>query len=159
MALLPRTAGSIGGAVLPTRGHSGGAVMVLPGFDVKAVGRPIEAHRVTCITGVPAVYQMPIDAGSFEEHDLSSLQVLLCVSAPVTTSLLAELVTACRASPCSKGEWTTASCWCAVRVSCSATTGPRRWLPACSGTGGCAPAVESGAMPMGTAPSSAAWTT
>jgi long-chain acyl-CoA synthetase len=83
-------ANALAGSILPTL-LSGGTAVILPGFDAGAVGRAVETHRVTRITGVPAMYQMLLDAGSFREHDVSSLQVLLCGSAPVTTSLLGEL--------------------------------------------------------------------
>ena len=37
---------------------AGGSMVILPGFDAKEVIRAIDQHRVTYLTGVPAMYKM-----------------------------------------------------------------------------------------------------
>jgi acyl-CoA synthetase (AMP-forming)/AMP-acid ligase II len=37
---------------------AGGSMVILPGFDAGEVIRTIDRHRVTYLTGVPAMYKM-----------------------------------------------------------------------------------------------------
>lgn len=67
----------------------GGSLVILPGFDAKAVIRAIERYRVTFMTGVPAMYKMILaETELLGRHDVRSLRYALCGSAEVPEELL-----------------------------------------------------------------------
>jgi fatty-acyl-CoA synthase len=61
----------------------GGAVVIEPGFEPGRALAAIEAHRVTSMFGVPAVYDAMAAHPRWPDADLSSLRMLLCGGAPV----------------------------------------------------------------------------
>ena len=61
----------------------GGAVLIEPGFEPGRALEAIEAHRVTSLFGVPAVYDAMAAHPRWPDADLSSLRMLLCGGAPV----------------------------------------------------------------------------
>ncbi len=61
----------------------GGAVLIEPGFEPGRALEVIEAHRVTSLFGVPAVYDAMAAHPRWPDADLSSLRMLLCGGAPV----------------------------------------------------------------------------
>jgi fatty-acyl-CoA synthase len=61
----------------------GGAVVIEPGFEPGRALAAIEAHQVTSLFGVPAVYDAMAAHPRWPDADLSSLRMLLCGGAPV----------------------------------------------------------------------------
>ncbi|WP_030247767.1 acyl-CoA synthetase [Streptomyces sp. NRRL S-350] len=61
----------------------GGTVVLEPGFDAERTLALIEQHRITCLFGVPAMYDAMAQAHGWAGADLSSLRNLLCGGAPV----------------------------------------------------------------------------
>lgn len=80
------------GAVKPFL-MAGGSVVLLRSFDSVGALRAIERHRVTYITGVPAMYRLMIQALKKDRFDLSSLDWGIVGSAEVPTDLFAEVET------------------------------------------------------------------
>jgi long-chain acyl-CoA synthetase len=69
----------------------GGSLVILPGFDPVAVIQAIDRHRVTYLTGVPAMYKMMLaETEALATHDVRSVRYALCGSAEVPEELLAE---------------------------------------------------------------------
>jgi len=69
----------------------GGSLVILPGFDPVAVIRAIDRHRVTYMTGVPAMYKMMLaEKETLARHDVRSIRYALCGSAEVPEELLVE---------------------------------------------------------------------
>ena len=61
---------AMAGAVKPFL-LAGGSVVILPGFDARAVIQAIERYRVTYLTGVPAMYKMILaEKGVLTRHDV-----------------------------------------------------------------------------------------
>lgn len=70
----------------------GGSAVILPGFDAPAVLRTIDRFRCTYLQGVPATYQMLLDALEQSPHvELSSIQFISCGSASMSPELLERL--------------------------------------------------------------------
>jgi len=70
---------------------SGGALVILPGFDAAEVIRAIDRHRCTYLTGVPAMFRLILNQKALlAEHDVSSLRWAACGSAMVPPDLLRE---------------------------------------------------------------------
>jgi acyl-CoA synthetase (AMP-forming)/AMP-acid ligase II len=70
---------------------AGGSMVILPGFDAKEVIRAIDGHRVTYLTGVPAMYKMILaEAETLAHADMSSVRYALVGSAEVPDELMAE---------------------------------------------------------------------
>jgi long-chain acyl-CoA synthetase len=70
---------------------SGGALVILPGFDAAEVIKAIERHRCTYLTGVPAMFRMILNQKALlAEHDVSSVRWAACGSAMVPPDLLRE---------------------------------------------------------------------
>ncbi|MFF2409492.1 long-chain fatty acid--CoA ligase [Streptomyces sp. NPDC058092] len=61
----------------------GGTVLLESSFDADRSLRLIERHRVTCMFGVPTMYDAMAAAPGWAGADLSSLRTLLCGGAPV----------------------------------------------------------------------------
>ncbi len=69
----------------------GGSLVILPGFDPVAVIRAIDRHKVTYLTGVPAMYRMMLaETDALARHDVRSVRYALCGSAEVPEELLLE---------------------------------------------------------------------
>ncbi len=70
---------------------SGGALVLLPGFDAAEVIKAIARHRCTYLTGVPAMFRMILNQKALlAEHDVSSVRWAACGSAMVPPDLLRE---------------------------------------------------------------------
>lgn len=65
----------------------GGTVVIGESPAPADIPAEIERHRCTYTTGVPATYQMLLDSGTHEQHDLSSLRFVICGSAPLSDEL------------------------------------------------------------------------
>ncbi|MFF0559545.1 long-chain fatty acid--CoA ligase [Streptomyces sp. NPDC004266] len=61
----------------------GGTVLLEASFDAGRALRLIERHRVTCMFGVPTMYDAMAAAPGWADADLTSLRGLLCGGAPV----------------------------------------------------------------------------
>ncbi|MBO1413533.1 long-chain fatty acid--CoA ligase [Streptomyces sp. FH025] len=61
----------------------GGTVVLESAFDAGRTLELIERHRVTCLFGVPTMYDAVAGAPGWPQADLSSLRNLLCGGAPV----------------------------------------------------------------------------
>ncbi|MET8542039.1 long-chain fatty acid--CoA ligase [Kitasatospora sp. NPDC004799] len=61
----------------------GGTVVLESAFDAGRTLELIQHHRVTCMFGVPTMYDAVAAAPAWERADLSSLRNLLCGGAPV----------------------------------------------------------------------------
>jgi acyl-CoA synthetase (AMP-forming)/AMP-acid ligase II len=81
---------AMAGAVKPLL-LAGGSLVILPGFDPVEVIRAIDRHRVTYLTGVPAMYKMILaERTTLARHDVRSVRYAVCGSAEVPDELLAE---------------------------------------------------------------------
>jgi acyl-CoA synthetase (AMP-forming)/AMP-acid ligase II len=81
---------AMAGAVKPFL-LAGGSMVILPGFDALEVIRAIDRHRVTYMTGVPAMYKMILaEQAALARHDVSSIRFAVCGSAEVPEELLDE---------------------------------------------------------------------
>jgi acyl-CoA synthetase (AMP-forming)/AMP-acid ligase II len=70
---------------------AGGSMVILPGFDAREAIRAIDRHRVTYLTGVPAMYKMMLaEAETLARHDVGSVRYAVIGSAEVPDELLAE---------------------------------------------------------------------
>jgi len=67
----------------------GGTVVVAPRFDAAQAVDAIEAHAITALIGVPAIYERLLEAGLARKRALS-LRVLLVGGAPVSPGLIAR---------------------------------------------------------------------
>lgn len=71
---------------------AGASLVILPHFDPKAVLASVERYRCTYTTGVPAMYRLLLAEGELlSQTDLSSLQFVVCGSAPVSPELMEQL--------------------------------------------------------------------
>lgn len=73
---------ALGMTCLPTL-LKGGTAILEPTFDPARALELIERHHITCLFGVPAMYEMLAAEPGWEQADLSSLRNLLCGGAPV----------------------------------------------------------------------------
>jgi long-chain acyl-CoA synthetase len=81
---------AMAGAVKPFL-LAGGSLVILPGFDAAEVIRAIDRHRVTYLTGVPAMYKMILaEREVLARHDVASIRYAVCGSAEVPDELLQE---------------------------------------------------------------------
>ncbi len=81
---------AMAGAVKPFL-LAGGSLVILPGFDPVDFIRAIERHRVTFLTGVPAIYKMVLaEPATLAAHDVSSVRFAVCGSAEVPEELMDE---------------------------------------------------------------------
>ncbi|KPF74413.1 4-coumarate--CoA ligase [alpha proteobacterium AAP81b] len=70
----------------------GGTAVLMPKFDTGEWLRLAEAHRATHTMLVPVQYRRLLKDPRFDEHDLSSLQMKFCTSAPFPAELKAEVL-------------------------------------------------------------------
>ena len=73
---------ALGMTCLPTL-LKGGTVILESSFEPVRALDLIAQHRITCLFGVPAMYEMLADQPGWAEADLSSLRNLLCGGSPV----------------------------------------------------------------------------
>ena len=70
---------------------AGGSLVILPGFDPVEVIRAIDRHKVTYLTGVPAMYKLMLaEKTVLARHSVRSIRYALCGSAEVPEELLVE---------------------------------------------------------------------
>jgi len=70
---------------------AGGSLVILNGFDPRAVIHAIEKYQITYMTGVPAMYKLILaETELLEKHDVSSLLYAVCSSSEVPEELLVE---------------------------------------------------------------------
>ena len=83
----------VGGWGMPYTCAFAPAELVLPGRDTSpdALGRLIEAERVTVATGVPTIWIQMEEAFSAGRYDLSSLRTVLCGGASATNALIRRI--------------------------------------------------------------------
>jgi len=74
------------GAVKPFL-MSGASVVLLPSFDAEGALRAVERHRVTYMTGVPAIYRLMMQVLETRDFDLGSLEWGIVGSAQVPVEL------------------------------------------------------------------------
>jgi len=73
---------ALGMTCLPTL-LKGGTVVLESAFEPARALSLVAQHRITCLFGVPAMYEMLADEPGWDQADLSSLRNLLCGGAPV----------------------------------------------------------------------------
>ena len=61
----------------------GGTAVLEPSFDPARVLKVIDRHKITCLFGVPSMFDMLAAAPGFAQADLSTVRNLLCGGAPV----------------------------------------------------------------------------
>ena len=66
----------------------GGTVVLEPAFDPARVLALIERYQITCLFGVPAMYDMLAAAPGFAAADLTGVRNLICGGAPVPASTI-----------------------------------------------------------------------
>jgi fatty-acyl-CoA synthase len=66
----------------------GGTCVLVESFDPAATLALIAQHRITFMFGVPTMFDLVARQPGWEQADLSSLRLLTCGGAPVTTSLI-----------------------------------------------------------------------
>ncbi|MFD0921914.1 long-chain fatty acid--CoA ligase [Saccharopolyspora rosea] len=78
---------ALGMTCLPTL-LKGGAVLLEESFDPDRTLDLVERHRVTCLFGVPTMFDALSRSARWAEADLGSVRFLLCGGAPVPPDLL-----------------------------------------------------------------------
>ncbi|WP_394730457.1 class I adenylate-forming enzyme family protein [Altererythrobacter sp. GH1-8] len=71
---------------------AGGAVTIMGKFDCARWLEQAERHAITTTMLVPVQYQRLMDHPGFDDHDLSSLRIKYCTSAPFAAELKAEVL-------------------------------------------------------------------
>ncbi len=70
----------------------GGTAVLMPKFDTGEWLRLAEAHRITHTMLVPVQYRRLLADPRFDDHDLSSIAMKFCTSAPFAAELKAEVL-------------------------------------------------------------------
>ena len=70
----------------------GGAVVLMPKFEVETFLALSERHRVTHTMLVPVQYSRLLASPAFDRHDLSSYQIKFCTSAPFSAGLKKQVL-------------------------------------------------------------------
>lgn len=71
---------------------AGGSMVILPGFDPNAVLAAIDRYQPTYTSGTPSMFRLLLaQHDALTRSDLSSLELLVCGSAPAPEELLAAL--------------------------------------------------------------------
>jgi long-chain acyl-CoA synthetase len=73
---------------------AGGAVVILPAFEVGAWVRAIGEERIDLLNGVPAMYWQALRSPAFAELDTSGVRLLVYGAAPTPPAQVAELMRA-----------------------------------------------------------------
>jgi long-chain acyl-CoA synthetase len=72
--------------------YVGGTISLLPGFDAAEVIVAIDRYRPTYISGTPSMFTLLLSEKELlEQYDTSSIELLICGSAPVPEELLLRL--------------------------------------------------------------------
>jgi acyl-CoA synthetase (AMP-forming)/AMP-acid ligase II len=66
---------------------AGGTIVVMPSFSAETLAAAIEHYRVTHGTFVPVQFQRMMESSAVREHDLSSLQSIMCCGSPLPPAL------------------------------------------------------------------------
>lgn len=73
--------------------YVGGCVTILPQFDATEVLRAIDTYRPTYTSGTPSMFNLLLaQRDLLARFDLSSIELLMCGSAPVSEELMSRLV-------------------------------------------------------------------
>jgi long-chain acyl-CoA synthetase len=72
--------------------YAGGAVVILPEFDAAAALEAVDRWGVTYTSGTPSMFSLLLAEAQRGRYDGSSLELLMCGSAPVPEELMARLV-------------------------------------------------------------------
>ena len=78
-----------GAMVLPTLVR-GGSLVVLPGFEPRAVMQAIESHRITCLLMVPTMISTLLNHPDLGQFHFGSLQTIFYGAAPISPALLRQ---------------------------------------------------------------------
>jgi long-chain acyl-CoA synthetase len=71
----------------------GGSLVLLPGFDAIPVLEAIDRYRPTYTSGTPSMFSLLLaQREALERLDISSIELLLCGSAPVPEELMSALI-------------------------------------------------------------------
>lgn len=72
--------------------YVGGSLAILPGFDAEAVIAAIDRYRPTYTSGTPAMFSLLLaQREALARHDLSSIELVECGSAPVPEELMTAI--------------------------------------------------------------------
>lgn len=72
---------------------TGGMMVLLPKFEVKAALSAIERTKITALPGVPTMYRAMLDHPDIRRHDLSSIRICISGGAPCPEPLKAAFET------------------------------------------------------------------
>lgn len=76
------------GAMLPML-YTGGGMVIMPGFDPVPVLEAIDRYRITFMSGTPSMYSLLLaQRETLARCDVSSIELLMCGSAPVPEELM-----------------------------------------------------------------------
>jgi len=70
----------------------GGTLVLMPAFDVTSCLTAIARHRITHSSMVPVQFQRMLAARDFDDHDLTSIEALMCCGSPLRAELKKEIV-------------------------------------------------------------------
>jgi acyl-CoA synthetase (AMP-forming)/AMP-acid ligase II len=71
----------------------GGSLVILPGFEAVPVLEAIDRHRPTYTSGTPSMFSLVLEEEeAFARLDVSSIELLLCGSAPVPEELMNAII-------------------------------------------------------------------
>ena len=81
-------ANALWGSLLPML-YIGGSAVILPGFSPVPVIETIDHYRPTFMSGTPSMYSLILaEREALAQHDVKSIEVLMCGSAPVPEELM-----------------------------------------------------------------------
>lgn len=73
--------------------YVGGTVTILPGFEPVPVLAAIDRHRPTFTSGTPSMFSLLLgQREALEQYDVSSIELLMCGSAPVPPELMNAII-------------------------------------------------------------------
>jgi long-chain acyl-CoA synthetase len=84
-------ANALWGILLPML-FVGGSVAILPEFDAARVLESIDRHAVTFTSGTPSMFALLLAHPEIGRYSLSTIEVLMCGSAPVPAELMSRIV-------------------------------------------------------------------
>jgi acyl-CoA synthetase (AMP-forming)/AMP-acid ligase II len=71
---------------------AGGTLVAMPAFEPRGFLQAVQAERITHTFMVPSQYIAVLAEPGFDQHDLSSLQVLLCAGSPLRRDTKREVI-------------------------------------------------------------------